>query len=263
MTMLSGRARKGAVFVCLASVLVCAFLSPPAARAEPLTVLAAASLRGALDAVLDEAGVTARVSYAGSSALARQISAGAPANIFISANVGWMDALAADGDVIASSRVDLLRNRLVLVAAAWDLPPAPLTADAVQGAVGAERLAMALVDAVPAGLYGKAALISFGLWDTLASQVVQTDNVRSALALVARGEAPFGIVYATDAALEPGVALVGPFPAETHPPIVYPAAIVADGDTAAARDLLKILQSAPAQATFARYGFASAPGDGD
>lgn len=257
------RVRKGAAFAFAACAIAAAAGFAAPARAQTPTIFAAASLRGALDTVLDEAGAKARISYAGSSALARQIGAGAPANLFISANVGWMDALEADGDIVADSRVDLLRNRLVLVASSWDRPPAALTAEGVREAVGTERLAMALVDAVPAGLYGKAALTSLDVWDALAPQVVQADNVRSALALVARDEAPFGIVYATDAALEPSVALVGTFPPETHPPIVYPAAIVTGGDTDNARKILNILQSAPARATFARYGFAPALGGSD
>ncbi len=251
------RALRGAAF----AILGLALLGAPA-RAETPTIFAAASLRGALDAVLADAGVEARISYAGSSALARQISAGAPADVFISANVEWMDALEADGDIVTGSRVDLLRNRLVLVGEAA-AASGDLTAESVRAAVGDSRLAMALVDAVPAGLYGKAALTSLGLWDELAPQVVQTDNVRSALALVARGEAPFGIVYATDAALEPGLTVVGTFPADTHPPIVYPGAIVTGGDAEAGRAILNILQSAPARATFARYGFAPANGGSD
>lgn len=228
--------------------------------AEPTTIFAAASLREALDTALASYEGEVVVSYAGSSALARQIEAGAPANIFISANTAWMDALEANGAIIAASRTDLLGNRLALVAYPTDgvsgaFAPVQLTGDTVLEVVGDSYLAMALVDAVPAGIYGKEALAALGVWQGVAPNIVQTDNVRSALALVARGEAPFGIVYTTDAPLAPNLSLLGVFPETSHTPIVYPAALVTGEDTPAAIDLFGYLFSAAAQDSFMEAGF--------
>ncbi|MGR3794034.1 molybdate ABC transporter substrate-binding protein [Vannielia sp. SX4] len=213
------------------------------ARAESVTVFAAASLKGALDEVVAGWSGEARVSYAGSSALARQIAAGAPADVFISANPEWVDWLEAEG--VALERADLLSNALVLVAAADD-PRVGLEA-----LEGGDRVAMALVEAVPAGIYGKAALESLALWEAVAPRVVQADNVRAALALVALGEAPLGIVYATDALAEPGVRVVAEFPAGSHPPITYPVAALSE----AGAPLLEFLQTPEAAEIFARHGF--------
>ncbi len=213
------------------------------ARAESVTVFAAASLKGALDEVVAGWGGEARVSYAGSSALARQIAAGAPADVFISANPEWVDWLEAEG--VALERVDLLGNALVLVAGADDMR---VGLDQLKGQ---DRVAMALVEAVPAGIYGKAALESLALWEAVAPRVVQADNVRAALALVALGEAPLGIVYATDALAEPGVRVVAEFPPESHPPITYPVAAL----SAAGEPLMAYLKSPEAAEIFARHGF--------
>ncbi len=220
----------------------CVALALPAA-AEPVTVFAAASLKGALDEVAAGWGGEARISYAGSSALARQIAEGAPADLFISANPEWVDWL--EGEGVALSRVDLLRNSMVLVAQASD------AREGLEALEGEGRVAMALVEAVPAGIYGKAALESLGLWEGVAPRVVQADNVRAALALVALGEAPLGIVYATDAMAEPGVRVVAEFPAESHPPITYPAAAL----TEAGAPLMEFLQTPEAAEVFARHGF--------
>jgi molybdate transport system substrate-binding protein len=229
----------------------------PVAAAD-LTVFAAASLRGALDeavAIWSEAsGRTAAISYAGSSALARQIEAGAPADVFVSANVDWMDALAVQGLILPATRTDLAGNDLVLVAGA-DATPFPL--EELPGRLGDGRLAMALHGAVPAGIYGRQALTSLGLWDALSDRVAQADNVRAALAYVAAGEAPYGIVYASDAAAEPRVTVVATFPPESHDQIVYPAAVVAGGDRALAATLLDHLGAEASRAVFRRYGFAS------
>jgi molybdate transport system substrate-binding protein len=232
----------------------------PAAAAE-VTVFAAASLGGALDEVAAawgaRTGHTATLSYGASSALARQIEAAAPADIFISASVEWMDTLAASGNVREGTRADILGNTLVLIA--HGRAAAPVTVDPaldLPGLLGEGKLAMALVDAVPAGIYGKAALTSLGLWDAVADRVAQSDNVRAALAFVARGEAPLGIVYATDAAAEDNVTVVGTFPADSHPPIVYPAALVARSTEPAAQDLLAFLASPEAREIWQRYGFA-------
>ena len=233
-----------------------------AAVAADISVFAAASLREAVDAAAArytaETGDTVSVSYAGSSVLARQIDAGAPADIFISANQRWMDELEASGAIDPATRLDLLANTLVLVAPATGTASPSgmvLTPEAVTGAVGDARIAMALVDAVPAGIYGREALTSFGLWERLAPQVVQSDNVRSALALVERGEAPFGIVYATDARAEPGATVLGTFPEGSHAPITYPAARIRDGDSAVADAFLAYLQGPVARAAFERQGF--------
>jgi len=221
-----------------------------------VTVFAAASLKTALDAIVGPyqaaTGQGVTVAYAGSSALARQIERGAPADLFISANPAWMDALQAAGRIDPAARVDLLGNRLALVAHG---PAAPVAIGPdldLAEMLGGGRLAMALVDAVPAGVYGRAALRSLGLWATVAPRVAQTDNVRAALALVAAGAAPLGVVYATDAAAEPRVSLLGVFPPDSHPPIVYPAAPVAGGDGAA---FLAFLRGPQARAVFEAQGF--------
>lgn len=232
---------------------------PPVAAAE-ITVFAAASLKTAMDRLAPlyeaETGDTAVVALAGSSALARQIQRGAPADVFVSANAAWMDVLEAEGRIVPGSRRDLLGNRLVLVATG---AAAPLDLADLPRALGQGRLAMALHQAVPAGIYGRAALETLGLWDELAPRVAQADNVRAALALVAAGAAPYGIVYATDAAAEPRVSVVATFPAASLPPIVYPAALVAGADPAAAA-FLDWLEGPEAGAVFADLGFAAPPG---
>lgn len=240
----------------LVAPILAALVSGGPACAADVTVFAAASLKGALDEAIaawdGAAGGAVAVSYAGSSALARQIEAGAPADVFVSANVAWMDSLEADGLLAPGTRVGLLGNALVLVGpkGAGRLEPA-----ALPEALGDGRLAMALVDAVPAGMYGREALVSLGLWDALADRVAQADNVRAALALVAAGEAPYGIVYATDAAAETRVSVVATFPEDSHEAIVYPAAATAEGEVEVARRFLDFLQGAGADAIFLRHGF--------
>jgi molybdate transport system substrate-binding protein len=230
-----------------------------AAVADDVTVFAAASLKNALDDVADawQAATDDAVTlvYAGSSALARQIEAGAPADIFISASVDWMDALDRAGLIRSGSRRDLLRNRLVLIAHGREATAVDLDRDSLTDRLGAARLAMALVDAVPAGVYGKAALTSLGLWEPLAPNVVQAENVRAALALVARGEAGYGIVYATDAVAEDNVTVVATFPVETYPPIVYPAAMTSESSNPAAVAFLAFLSAEAARPLFERQGF--------
>ena len=246
----------------LASLLALTLMAHPLrATAEGVTVFAAASLTNALDRVAAawtaETGQTATLSYAGSSALARQIQQGAPADIFISASADWMDAVEASGDLRPGTRRDILGNTLVLIAHGQDA--APVTIDAtldLAGMLGDQRLAMALVDAVPAGVYGKAALTHLGLWDTLAPRIAQADNVRAALAFVARNEAPLGIVYATDAAVEDSVTIIGTFPAGSHAPITYPAAITAQSDSPEAEAFLAFLSSDTARAIWQDFGFA-------
>lgn len=175
-----------------------------------------------------------------------QIQLGAPADLFVSANTAWMDVLEDDGLIAPDTRVTLASNRLVLIGGAGHAP-ADIAATLDEG-----RIAMALVDAVPAGIYGKAALQALDLWDAVADRVIQTDNVRAALAFVARGEVPLGIVYATDAAVDPSVSVIATFPADSHPRILYPAAAV---HPAKARAFLAYLTGPQAQAVFDRLGF--------
>src|SRR6056297_4312418 len=190
------------------------------------------------------------VSLAGSSALARQIQQGAPADIFISANPDWMDAVEAEGLVETGTRFDFLSNSIVLIAAGTDAQPAGIGPDMdLAGLLGDGRLAMALVDSVPAGIYGKAALENLGLWAGIEAQVAQADNVRAALAFVATGEAAYGIVYATDAVAEDRVTVVGTF--DTDPPIVYPTAALAESDNPLRRTFLDYLRGPEAREAFA------------
>ena len=232
---------------------------------DTVTVFAAASLKDALEDVAAgfEAGTarSVRLSFAGSSALARQIERGAPADVFISASADWMDALEEGGLIEAGTRFDLVANTLVLVAnrAHEGSTPAGRGLGALDAVGPGKPLAMALVDAVPAGIYGRKALASLGLWDALAPHVVQADNVRAALAFVASGEAPLGIVYASDAQAEDRVVVVAGFPPGSHPPIVYPAAIVAGRSTPAAQAFLAALRDPATAAIFERHGFAPVP----
>ena len=233
--------------------------SPLPAIADDVTVFAAASLTDALDRVAREwsaeTGQTAVISYAGSPVLAKQIGEGAPADIFISASPDWMDELEASGDIRPDTRRDLLGNSLVLIAHG---AARPVTVDKtldLPAMLDGGKLSMAMVDSVPAGIYGKAALIQLGLWDKVAPMVAQSDNVRTALAFVARNEAPLGIVYATDAAAQENVTVIGTFPAGSHDPIIYPAAITAQSDSDQAQAFLDYLSSAPAQAIWRDFGF--------
>ncbi|MBK0326658.1 molybdate ABC transporter substrate-binding protein [Rhodobacteraceae bacterium F11138] len=235
---------------------------PPLHAQPPVTVFAAASLKTALDEIAQGYDGEIRLSYGGSSTLARQIQQGAPAHVYLSANPGWMDMLEQDGLIEPGTRIDLLNNRLVLIAGPDTGPvPAMEPGFALADALGQDRLAMALVDAVPAGLYGRAALQSLGVWDDVRTKVAQADNVRAALMLVAMAEAPLGIVYATDAAADPRVHIAGTFPENSHPPIVYPAAAIKGPNQNAARIFLKYLQGDEARAIFQRNGFGLA-GDG-
>jgi molybdate transport system substrate-binding protein len=238
-------------------------LSDTLPASETVTVFAAASLKEALDAQARQfestTGDKVIVSYAGSNALAKQIEAGAPAAAFISADLDWMDYLDSRKLLTPGSRVNLLRNNLVLIAPAGSRSSLKISPNfALADALGAEKLAMANPDSVPAGKYGKASLEALGVWTSVEKKIARTENVRAALVLVARGEAPFGIVYTTDAQTESGVRIVDTFPDDTHPPIVYPMALLASGTSPAARAFVAYLASAVAQATWVRYGFASA-----
>ncbi len=249
--------RSGQLFL---AVLLLATSLPGAAIAEDVVVFAAASLKNALDEVADgwerQTGNTVTISYQGSSMLAQQIIAGAPADIFISAAVNWMDEVAKAGLVAAGEEKDLLGNTLVLVAHGSVAKPVSVSAQTdFPALLGDGKLAMALVDSVPAGQYGKAALTSLGLWDKVARSVAQADNVRAALALVSTGEAPYGIVYATDAVADPHVTVVGTFPAESHPPIIYPAALLTGAQDAADKAFFDALSGKGAEAVFEKHGF--------
>lgn len=233
--------------------------APVALMAEQVTVFAAASLKNALDEVAeafsDETGHEVTISYAGSGQLAKQIIAGAPADLFISANVEWMDEV--EKAEFVQERQDLLGNKLVLIAHGQDVEPVTISSETdFSTLLKGGKLAMALVDAVPAGQYGKAALESLSLWDEVQPDVAQADNVRAALALVSTGEAPFGIVYATDAAADDNVTAVAEFPAETYPPIIYPAAVLTEAKDQADREFYKALNSDQTAEIFERHGFA-------
>jgi molybdate transport system substrate-binding protein len=235
-------------------------LAGPTVHAENYTVFAAASLKDALDQIVRlhtaRTGDRITVSYAASSALARQIETGAPAHIFISADLGWMDYLEKRGLIQRASRFDLVRNRLVLIARATSAVKLKIAPGFPLGAtLGNERLAMANPESVPAGKYGMAALQALGVWKDVQSKVAAAGDVRSALLLVSRGEAPLGIVYSTDARVEPKVRAVDTFPENTHPPIVYPAALTASGKSAGAAVFLRALREPPARAVFEKYGF--------
>lgn len=243
-----------------ALVLMCMALP---AKAADLTVFAAASLGDAMADLAAEwdavTGQDVTLVLAGSSTLARQIDAGAPADVYISANATWMDWLVERGRILPESRLDTASNRLVLVAhdpsAASDAAVTSKT-DLVTALGPSGRLAIALPDAVPAGMYARTALTDLGLWDGLRPRLAPTDNVRAALALVALGEAPLGIVYATDALAEPRVVVAGVFSETNHPPIRYPAAVVAEGQTTEdATAFVAWLASDAAQAILNRYGF--------
>lgn len=252
-----------------ALVLAGLLLTSAVARADDVLVFAAASLKTALDAVAEDwraqTGKGLTISYAGSSQLARQIEQGAPADIFISASSDWMDYLQSAELISPETRTDLLGNQMVLVAHGADGVGIELDASLdLAGLLGDEKLAMALVDAVPAGIYGKQALTTLGLWDAVASRVAQADNVRAALALVAAGEAPYGIVYASDAVSDQNVSVIGVFPEASHDAIVYPAARVAASENVDAGLFLEALKSTSASAHFKAQGFSilSRQGDG-
>jgi molybdate transport system substrate-binding protein len=231
------------------------------AQAGGMVVFAAASLKNALDEIAagwskDTGKPAPRISYAASSALAKQMEQGAPADMFISADTDWMDYVDKKDLIKKDTRVNLLGNKIVLIAPR----DSKVIVDVKQGfdlakALNGGRLAMGNVDAVPAGKYGKAALEKLGAWDGVKDKVAQADNVRAALVLVARGEAPLGIVYATDAAAEPNVRIAGTFPDNSHPPIIYPVALTKDARSADAKPFLDFLKSLKARPSFEKQGF--------
>jgi len=226
---------------------------------KPITVFAAASLGDVLQEIgrpyRADTGIATRFSFAASSTLARQIEAGAPADVFISADGEWMDYLANRGLIEPRTRRNIAGNELVLIApAASGIQLRIAPGFALGAALGRGRLAIADPAAVPAGRYAQAALSSLGAWPEVESRLAPAENVRAALALVSRGEAPLGIVYRTDARLDPKVRVVGAFPAASYPPIVYPAAAVS-GARADAAAFVEYLAGEKAQAIFRKYGF--------
>lgn len=237
------------------------YWAAPAGAAAPLTVFAAASLTNALQdiGVLWMAAGHPKVvfSFAASSTLAQQIEHGAPASVFLSADEKWMDDLDKHHALAANTRADLLGNSLVLVEPKAHLKPVTLNPgtrlDTVLGTEG--RLAVGDPAHVPAGIYAEQSLRKLGMWAAVQSRLAPADSVRSALRLVETGEAPAGIVYATDVKVSPALAIAGSFPASSHDPIRYPAAIIAAGDTPDARGFLDFLHTQPAQDVFQHYGF--------
>jgi molybdate transport system substrate-binding protein len=241
-------------------ILLGAALSPAAAQDKTVTVFAAASMKNALDeidaAYTAKTGTKITVSYAASSALAKQIEQGAPADVFISADTDWMDYATSKKTIDESSRVNLLGNSIVLIA------PKDSKVDNVAIAAGFDlaklagdgRIATGDVKSVPAGKYAKAALEKLGSWQAVESKFAMAESVRAALTLVARGEAVLGIVYATDAKVEPGVRIVGTFPADSHPAIVYPVAATTTAKPETA-DYLAFLRSTAAKTILEKYGF--------
>lgn len=241
-------------------ILANASLSPAAAGDKAITVFAAASMKNALDEVdaayTAKTGVEITASYAASSALAKQIEHGAPADVFVSADTDWMDYAISKKTINEPSRVNLLGNSIVLIA------PKDSKIDNVtitQGfdlakLAGDGKIATGDVKAVPVGKYAKAALTSLGAWQAAEPKFAMAESVRAALTLVARGEANLGIVYSTDAKVEPGVKIVGTFPAETHPAIIYPVAATTNAKSEA-NDYLGFLRSSAAKTILERYGF--------
>jgi molybdate transport system substrate-binding protein len=261
--MVCGRRFSKSCALLAAIVLVLAWSASGTLAQTPeakLVIFAAASLKDAVDeanaAYQREKGQETATSYAASSTLAKQIEAAAPADIFISADLDWMDYLAKRNLIKPETRANLLGNRLVLIAPADSTvtlaigPNFPLAQALDNG-----RLAIADPNSVPAGKYGKAALEALGVWSSVAAKLAPAENVRATLLLVSRGEAPVGIVYQTDAAVEKGVKILGTFPENTHPPIVYPIAVVASSINPAAPGYVAYLKSPAAQSVFEKQGF--------
>lgn len=251
---------RALILVCFVVAAVVLPFPVAAQSGADVTIFAAASLREALDELAKEYERQGRgraaISYAGSPMLARQIEKGAPADLFISADADWMDYLATRGLIRIETRVNLLSNRLVLIAPADSR--AQLTINRgfpLAALLGDRRLAMADPDSVPAGKYGRAALESLGVWGEVAPKLARAENVRAALALVARAETPFGIVYRTDVLAERRVRIVGEFARALHPDIVYPAAVVAPSRSKIAYAYLRYLRSQAAFAVWQRHGF--------
>jgi len=236
---------------------VLALLLSGTAQAQPLVVFAAASLKNALDEAAALSASKPAISYGASSALARQIESGAPAQVFLSADLDWMDYLEKRKLVREGTRKNILGNTLVLIAPAGsDIRTEIRAGFPLATLLGGGRLAIADPAHVPAGKYTRAALEKLAVWKSVAGKLAPAENVRAALALVARGETPLGAVYATDAAAEPKVRVVAVFPDGLHPPIVYPVALTAAAPTGgAAADFVALLLSPAARKVFEKHGF--------
>jgi molybdate transport system substrate-binding protein len=235
-------------------------VQPATAQQSGPLILAAASLQESMNAAADawvkKGHPRPKISFAGSSALARQIEAGAPADVFVSADEPWMDEVQSKGLLRPKTRVSFLTNNLVLIVPAGKpvrLKIAP--GFRLAAALGANRLAVADPNAVPAGVYAKQALTRLKVWPSVQGKLAPAENVRAALALVSRGAAPLGIVYATDARAEPGVRVVDTFPAASHDPISYPVALLASSRHKDAEGFRRFLISAEGKAVFRRFGF--------
>ena len=253
------------LFALVSGLILVLAANVPTRADERLTIFAAASLKGTMDEAArifeEKTGHPAVVSFASSSALAKQIEAGAPADLFISADRRWMDFLVERGMVKAEAVTPYLSNRIVIVAPLQSDVSITIAPDfPLVSALKGGRLAMGEPNSVPAGIYGKEALGFFGIWQAVEPHVAGAENVRSALKLVSRGEAPLGIVYATDARAEPEVKVVAVFPQESHPAIVYPLAPVLASKNPNTRAFLDFLMTDEARAIFTRAGFALSGG---
>lgn len=255
----------GSFRTALAAAMVGAgMLAAAPAMAQDVLVLAAASMKNALEKVATEfqgrTGIRVTASFAASSALAKQIENGAPADLFVSADLEWMDYLQARNLIKPGTRGNLLGNDLVLIAPKDSTVSVDLTPGVdLVGLLGGGRLATGDPTNVPVGKYAQAALTKFGVWAAVEPKLARTDNVRAALALVSRGEAPLGIVYRTDAAIDKGVRIVAAFPADSHPPITYPAALTAGSRNPNGALFLNHLKSDEAMTVFKEFGFVPAP----
>jgi molybdate transport system substrate-binding protein len=246
--------------LCLGSIIALGMVLPGTAQSQEVTIFAAASTTGAVEdasrAFEQASGIRVRTVFAASSILAKQVAAGAPADLYLSASVRWMDYLEERGRIAAETRVDLLGNTLVLVVPV----DSPLKLEIRAGvplvqALGDRRLAMGDPNHVPAGIYGKAALQTLGLWSQTAERAAFAGDVRAALALVDRGEAAAGLVYGTDAAISDRVRIAARFPPDSHPPITYPLAVVADKARPEVLRFHRYLTEPEAGAVFRRHGF--------
>lgn len=237
-------------------IVICALTSAPAAFAgQGVTVFAAASLRDAMEDVVQAYDGDVVVSYGGSGQIARQVAQGAPADIIILANAAWMDWLQDQGLIEADNRLNLLQNRLVLAAPARAVPLGEISADALLERLAGGRLAIGQTRGVPAGIYGRQWLENAGVWADLSPHLAETENVRAALALIARQETPLGIVYASDARADDDVVVLYDIPADLHDPIVYPIAKLGTNNAAQADDFMEFILSETATEIFVTRGF--------
>jgi molybdate transport system substrate-binding protein len=256
--------RRHVLAAIAAAIAVASLPLASAAQEKSITVFAAASLKNALDEIdslfTKKGGIKVVSSYAASSSLMKQIEQGAPADVFLSADIDWMDYGANHNLIKSDTRENLLGNRLVLIAPKDSKIGSVTIAPGFDLAalVGSGHIATGDVRAVPAGLYAKAALEKLGVWSSVESKIAMAENVRAALVLVARGEAALGIVYETDAKIDPGVKIIGVFPEDSHPPIIYPVAMTKNAKPYAVK-YLAFLTTPEAKAVFERYGFRVLP----